>query len=223
MTDTGPTTLPDVIVVGSRAVPGAPMGTGGGIPEPGGHTIHQAGDAPEPSTVYTVEAAEAENRRQKECAAEAFKAGMNGKSNSDKKEYFSYTWNRNGETATHPVRGGSGDIIQPSDRAAVRTEFGIANADVIAFNHNHPADVYCPNRGLIGQDELLENAYPSDNDWNFAQDAVLNRGVPNTLILYVADCEGNLRGFDYLSMQEWKAAKTRRDPPPAPISPDCSE
>lgn len=171
----------------------------------------------------TREEVDAENERQKECAAEQFKSELNAKSDKDEKEYFSYTWNRNGQTATHEIGGGNSAVIQPSDRTAARNEFGVSNADVIAFNHNHPADVYCPDSGMLGQDQLRANAYPSDPDWNFAHDAVTNRGVPNTLILYVSDCEGNVRGFDYLSMQQWKDAKARRDPPPPPIAPECSE
>lgn len=224
MTDEPPTQLPGVTFTGTRLVY---LGRGSGTSGDPSHNPDQqneVGEGPEDGgSSPTQEEVDAENERQKECAAQKFKLELDTKTDKDEKEYFSYTWDQAGQTTTHPIRGGSSAVIQTPDRTAARSEFGISNSDVLAFNHNHPADVYCPDSGLTGQDQLRANAYPSESDWAFAHDAVLNRGVPSTLTLYISDCEGNVRGFDYSDMQRWKDAKTRNDRPPMPITPDCPE
>lgn len=120
ITDTEPTTLSDVVVVGVRAVVGGtiPGGAGPGDPaEPTAIQVEEGSNAPAP--VYTEETAQQENERQKECAAKKLEAETKkAGSTANWREHFSHTWISNGQTLTHDAVEGTG--TQPDLDARVR-------------------------------------------------------------------------------------------------------
>ena len=104
-------------------------------------------------------------------------------------------------------------------------EFGISSSSVIALSHNHPPDEYCPSGGLQGHQERIENAYPSDNDWVWAENAVANFNVPAAVFtLYITGCDGQTRAFPFELRAQFKADRAAKSQPPSPIAPtDCPE
>ena len=225
MTDQPPNELPGITVTGTRLVFTA--GPGGGTPGDPSHNPeeqNEVGEGNEGPSGPTQEEVDAENERQKQCAAQKFATELGQKSERNSKEFFSFTWTENGQTLTHDIRGGAGATISAADRNAARNEFGIAFPDVLGFNHNHPNNVYCGSGGLQGQDELYENQFPSEPDWNWATTAVDEFHVPaSTFTLFVTDCEGVTRAFPYSEKDAFKDAVERKLPPPPPINPDCPE
>ncbi len=227
MTDTPPADLGEIIVIGIKAVAsGVPGGGGGGGGDPGGieENTDTGGQSPG-GTGYTEEQARAENERQKECAAQRFENKLNEQAQKDSKEFFSFTWVRDGQNVTHEIRGGADVRVTVADRNAARAEFGISWPSIVGFNHNHPSNEYCASGGLQGQQELTENAYPSDNDWAWAESVVSNFSVPpETFSLFITDCEGITRSFAFGERAVFKAARNAQVQPPAPIAPtNCPE
>lgn len=230
----GPTQLTDVIVIGTRAVPGAPRGGGpgggGSVPETPIRTIDLDAPPIEPESVWNEEDAEAENRRQTDCAAKKYNEKVAALGNRGKEvEHFSVTWKKNGETVTSGVReatGRHGDL--PVGSAVSSTDFnqlsneygGIPLSEISGFNHSHAAEIYCNGSGYQLHRQREDNQRPSTNDWNFA-DALTDGNLDHGLILYIRDCEGVVRAFPYKDKAGFKDGSIATPPP---ISPDgCDE
>lgn len=232
MTDE-PFPLTDVTVVGTRAVAGAPRGGGGGSGgEVGGTDYDQVGEEPTlpPEAYWTEEEAAAENERQDECAAKKFGERVTARGpRGDEVEHFSVTWKQDGETVTTETREATGQhenlpvgsAVSPGDFNSLSNDYGgIPLSQITGFNHSHAADIYCGGEGIQLYEQQRTNQVPSDNDWLFA-DEVTRRNVNHGLVLYLRDCEGQIRAFDYASNQDWRHGRL---PTPAPIAPtDCPE
>lgn len=223
MTDQPPSELPGITVTGTRLV--FTVGPGGGSPGDPSHNPeeqNEVGEGNDGPSGPTQEEVDAENERQKECAAKQYKTQLDTEKrfSKDKKEFFTFTWTRNGQTTTHPIREGSGARIQTADLNAALSEFSINASNITGFNHNHPADEYCNGSGDLLRSQEIENGYPSVNDWVFA-DALVGAGAnPDELTLFIADCDGVLRGFPYSQKIEFQEMFDRKQPPPPPINPE---
>ncbi len=224
MTDTPPdgdvTELDEIVVIGTRPQPGIPhwpveeQQEVDPNPDPGGGG----------GGLWTQPEVDAENERQKQCAAKKFADGLSEEDDKDNKEFFSFSWILNGQTVTHAIRGGAGVTITQNDLNPALSQFGINASQIVGFNHNHPSNHYCASGGLQGQDEIRRNSYPSDNDWALA-DQLVNLGAdPNVLSLFVVGCDDQMREFRYRDRADAKRAADRLDPPPPPVQPEgCPE
>ena len=111
MTDTPPgdvTELEEIVVIGTRPQPGTPI-------DPNEHQDEVDPNPDEPGTggggLWTQPAVDAENERQKQCAAKKFEDDLADEDEKDDKEFFSLSWILNGQTVTHAIRGGTGPVI----------------------------------------------------------------------------------------------------------------
>lgn len=170
------TVLPGVTVTayGGARPYSASGGSGGG----GGGS---GPDAPQPDTIggdpggqdpaYIPDP----NQSAKECAAGGFASTLKETQPfaRDKKEFFSWIWNRNGSVANHVPTSGSGAGITRGDFNEARAAHGIGFGDVMGLAHNHPEDVYCDSSDTrLRSDQRTFNAYPSSADWNYATELV---------------------------------------------------
>jgi hypothetical protein len=224
---TEPTTLPPITVIGQRPIFGTLMvpisrGEGG---------VHQQEVTMEDGTsggggwaVATPEEVEAEEKRQKDCAAKKYNDRLQSKGDKNSKEYFSLTFVRNGEIVTTDLRGGAAAIITGVEIQAAMTEFGITASDLIAYNHNHPSSIYCNSSdGYTRYLQDTTNAYPSDNDWNAAT-LLLNPSLNPDFSMYVSGCNGALREFSYSGREAFRQSRNATATPPPAVQPEgCPE
>jgi hypothetical protein len=200
------------------------------VPESPVRTIDLDAPPIEPESVWTEEDAEAENRRQTDCAAKRYGEKVrNLGSRADEVEHFSVTWKRDGDTVTSGVREATGrhDDL-PVGSAVSSTDFnrlsndygGIPLSAISGFNHSHAAEIYCNGSDYQLYRQLEYNQRPSINDWDFA-DRLTGGNIDHGLILYIRDCEGIIRAFPYKDKIGFKNGSI---PTPLPISPDgCDE
>lgn len=206
----GPSQLTDVIVIGTRAVPGAPRGGGpgggGSVPETPIRTIDLDAPPIDPESVWTEETAEAENERQNNCAAHRFAEKTKAKGDRSKEvEHFSLTWKKDGNTVSSEPREDTGryqdlpigSAVTSSDFNRLAADYAVSPDSITAFNHSHAADTYCNGSGLMLVNQQNDNRYPSARDAVFANALIEADVSPAGLTLYVTDCEGNTRGFPY--------------------------
>lgn len=220
-------TVSEVIVIGTRKRPSSGFDTPRETDDQ--PTNENGGESGGEGTV-TWEQAKAEDGRLKECAAQTFETRLEQEQEfaRDQREFFSFGFNKGGTVTTHPPRGGAGAVIQPSDRAQARADFGFSRSDVMSFNHNHPERVYCDADRRTDRDgyndQLLANGYPSLADWAAADEMVgpLN-GEPganaSTFTLFVTGCNGVTRAFPYSEKARFIADMQARRDPPDPIAP----
>lgn len=225
--DPPPTNGPGVIVIGTRAVAQIPGGSGGGGGGPGEPGVEQdeVGDNPGGGGGLTQEEADAENKRQEERAAKKFKTQLQAEWGRRDREFFTFTWIRDGLTRTHEIRPGLRDRI-PFDRFLdAAADFGFSLSEITALNHSYPSNVYCDGEGENLFNQTRSSHYSSQNDLDAATYLVNNYQVnPDTLALYIADCSGAIRGFRYSDREAWTNARNNRLPPPAEIDPTgCEE
>ncbi|RZJ01488.1 MAG: hypothetical protein EON90_02595 [Brevundimonas sp.] len=165
---------------------------------------------------------QAENERQKECAAKKFKEKLQSDHPFQKKgkEFFSSIFERDGDTVVHPPVMGTGTLpgqgpntaISGPDIAGANATYGVAPGSLLGFVHNHPSDVYCGSADSYTQNlQRLTNQYPSEPDWA-AADVMVSNGDPNTFVLYIVGCDNELRAFPYRDREEFKAERAKTNP-----------
>lgn len=219
-------------MIGVRPVPGEPK-----IPreeqievdpDPDGNTSGGGGDG-----LWSEEDAEAEAERQNECAAKKLELAIKlPGSNSNWREFFSHTWVARGETRTQAAVEGTGIPQSPADQRirlptrgdfnSARERFGVRSDGIVAINHNHPRNAYCRVEGVIGDVDDGQNRFPSINDWSYAAELVEGGANPETLTLYITDCEGETRAFPYVDRVRFSNDRDEKRSPPPKIDPeDC--
>lgn len=187
--------------------------------------------------VVSQQDADQENKRQEDCAAKAVGEKIKAKLDSHEKEYFSHVFTNGDTTAYHPPRGGTGVGLSRQQFDSARTEFGISPWNVRGIVHNHPASYYCdgveynnaPFSQAWADRQIAFNQYPSEADWQNAQELVSSGNYSSDLTLYIVGCDGVTRGFHYSEMQNLRPLVTDNNmlngTPPAlraASAPDCS-
>lgn len=217
---TEPTTLPGVTVIGQRPIFGIMIvptkGEDGGVHQQEVSPDGDGGDGGRPATQAEVEA---EEKRQKDCAAEKFRKRLQEKSDRNSKEYFSFTFVRNGEIVTSDLQGGAGATITGAEISAAMSQLGITSSDLLGFNHNHPSGVYCNDpQSYTRYMQEIGNAYPSAPDWNAATN-LLNPDQDGAFSMYVTGCDGVQREFPYSGRVAFGQARDTKASPPPPVQP----
>lgn len=217
-------------MIGTRLIAQGPGGgAGGGLGEPGDEQ-NEVEEGNGSGGGVTQEEADEENKRQDECAAKKFNERVTALgSRGNEVEHFSITWNRDGETVTTGVReatGRNGDL--PRGSAVSSEDFnrlsrdngGIPLSRITGFNHSHAADIYCDGMGLQLDQQRRDNQRPSENDWLFA-DVLTDGEIDHGLTLFVRDCEGMVRAYDYERNAQWRSGQLGTPPPISPTG--CEE
>lgn len=219
---TDPTTLPDVIVVGTRLNFIPPQGGGGEV----GEDAPEIGD--DPGTSLSEAEVEEFNDRQTDCAASKGKDKIQAKPNSNSVEWFTHIFGVAGQTAVHEPRGGTGTGITDQQFSDARSEFGITGQALFGIVHNHPSDFYCSGGVAYGdpyssthqQREVGFNQYPSEDDWAYAQTLVTSHNVPaDQLRLYIVGCDGGMRMYRYSDMAIYRPLMNPSNVETGPVPP----
>ncbi|MEY4554967.1 MAG: hypothetical protein RL093_86 [Pseudomonadota bacterium] len=220
MTDpTPPSELDEVIVIGKRAKRNTE------IPPEEMEEVPEDGDSGGTSGGMTQAEVDAENERQKKCAAAEFKTQMQDIPTKNSKESFSYVLNRDGNTVITPPVAATGSVITPAERGAVITAYSIQPSEILGFVHNHPRNVYCDSDDLtVRSAQIALNAYPSANDLDSAESFLdLNPSIdPSTFSLFVLGCDNIMREFPFSQMALWRQKVAQPNPvKPPEMEADC--
>lgn len=173
----------------------------------------------------TDEEVREEEKRQERCAAQEFRNRLQSISSRNSKESFSYILNREGNTSITSPSTADGPVITAAERSAVLNAYNIQSSEILGFAHNHPSSVYCNSQDLSTRGaEINLNAYPSENDLNWAQNFLGNNPNinPATFSLFVVGCDNIMRQFEYSRLAEWRQRVSQPNPakPPA-MQADC--